>query len=708
MDIQGNGYFNNLQPVQDSSSNKNVYDSGNLGQVYNYEINKMTENYNKAKEGPQTGIIPNNGFNQSILNNNNSIRPENNVANNNLGLDKLNIGEQNYYMSGLSGNKIPIENFTHNNMVPFFRGNAANQSMDVNVNRHLLEKHTGSSDNYRKKGEVKSFYDVTNNNSFVNGMPSFTMQSDIMQRYIPSQKRQNETPIEKIRVGPGLASGYVAEPSGGLNQSNARDFILPKTVDQLRVASKPKSSGLEGRINAGGLKSGTRGKVGRVVKNRVNTYYRNSPDMYFKTGGAVKGAMIRNKFYAKPNNRLQSRSYYGSMGPADHSKSYKVSGYRKSRKNNYMNQTPRNVDAQGRWVSSENSEKQSIGDYSKSSIENKPNERDITQKRVVISNLTSEVKKIIIPLQDFMKRTRKENFVGNIRPEGNMKAAMPSKPTIHDPEDIARTTIKETNIHNEHEGFIKGNEKQTIHEPNDVARTTIKETNIHNSAPYINMAPQQPKCLRVYDPDDIPNTTIKETNIHNDHYGFIEAPHGSNPGSYITNNIKMKNTNKQFISDYEYVGNANADNETGGGRGYLSSRYKAKNTNRQFLTNYEYTGNAGYYNEKPMSYADKYNARLNPNKEEIAVGRAPTQQGPKIAVGEDQFNIRHKKIESDMINIRDPSETRVYQAPPQSNICGLTNTKPKLPENVQRQRIDQDLLQAFNNNPYTQSLQSAV
>ena len=65
----------------------------------------------------------------------------------------------------------------------------------------------------------------------------------------------------------------------------------------------------------------------------------------------------------------------------------------------------------------------------------------------------------MIPLQDFVRKTRKENFVGNMRPDGNMKAAMPPKMTVYDPDDIARTTIKETNIHNEHEGFIKGNNK---------------------------------------------------------------------------------------------------------------------------------------------------------------------------------------------------------------------------------------------------------
>ena len=37
-----------------------------------------------------------------------------------------------------------------------------------------------------------------------------------------------------------------------------------------------------------------------------------------------------------------------------------------------------------------------------------------------------------------------------------MNAQMPSKMTIYYPNDVARTTIKETNIHNNHEGFVKG------------------------------------------------------------------------------------------------------------------------------------------------------------------------------------------------------------------------------------------------------------
>ena len=146
-----------------------------------------------------------------------------------------------------------------------------------------------------------------------------------------------------------------------------------------------------------------------------------------------------------------------------------------------MNPSPRNAFRADGWKQDDEVNDEGVGDYGKSSIENKPNERDLTQVRTHRANLTTTVKKVITPLTDLFRRTRKENFVGNMRPDGNMKAAMPSKLTIYDPNDIARTTIKETNINNEHEGFLQGGEfKGKVHDPNDVARTTLKELNIHN------------------------------------------------------------------------------------------------------------------------------------------------------------------------------------------------------------------------------------
>ncbi len=107
-----------------------------------------------------------------------------------------------------------------------------------------------------------------------------------------------------------------------------------------------------------------------------------------------------------------------------------------------------------------------------------------------------------------------------------------------------------------------------------------------------------------------------------------------------------------------------------------------------------------------MSRDDKLNARLNPTKEKVLRRRRPAKQGPKLNAGEDLINTQSKKINADMINIREPAEQRVYQLPPTKNYCGLTNVKDKLGEEVQRNRIEPDILNAFNKNPYTKSLSS--
>ena len=99
---------------------------------------------------------------------------------------------------------------------------------------------------------------------------------------------------------------------------------------------------------------------------------------------------------------------------------------------------------------------------------------------------------------------------------------------------------------------------------------------------------------------------------------------------------------------------------------------------------------------------------MNPNREGIALGREPTPESAKLNAGGDFVNVEHRKIEADQINIREPAETFVYEAPPQKNGCGLTRVKSKLPEDSQRARINPEILDAFRQNPYTQSLSSSV
>ena len=670
----------------------------NLQNVSNFETMSMKENMKKSVNATQSNVIPE-YFQQQIINSSNVSNLGSNQLSNTQTLPSFNFQPPiKSYKSQLTGTT--IENFQHTNMQPFFKGNKTH-NVDFNNGSTILEKMQGSSDILRKrKTEVKTMFEPVKNMSYVDGSPNNV--ETFQNRQVQSTFKSNELPFNQQRVGPGIADGFTNKPSGGLNQANTREYMIPKTVDELRVASNPKET-YEGVVIQG-QKGSTRGYNSQVNKNKVNSYYKNSPERYLKTGGHIKGSKIREKFYMKHVNKHHP-SYYGSLGK-EVPKNSKYAAIRASRKNNYMNQTPRNATLKDNWDINDENVKEGVADYGKSSIENKPNERDITQKRTHTTNLTTEIKKIIAPITDIFRKTRKENTIGNIRPEGNMKADLPSKPTVYDSDDIARTTIKETTIHNDHIGNVGISEvKKQAFNYDDVAKTTIKETNIHNS-PSTNMTPQQPKSVRVYDPEDVPDTTLKEI-LHDSNMGNIESPNVSKTGAYLTNNIKMKNTNKQFTSDYEYIGSADGDVGKGGGRGYLVNRYKAKNTHKQFLSNNEYTGNAESSDKRPMSYSSKYNARLNYTKEKVAKGRPPTKQSVKLNAGEDLVNVQHKKLESDRINIREPAEQRVFQTPPTKNSCGLTITKEKLAEDVQRARIDPGLLKAYHDNPYTQSLTSA-
>ena len=170
--------------------------------------------------------------------------------------------------------------------------------------------------------------------------------------------------------------------------------------------------------------------------------------------------------------------------------------------------------------------------------------------------------------------------------------------------------------------------------------------------------------------------------------------------------VKAPNTNRQFTSDKEYTGIPDGDVGRGNGEGYLVTNYEAKNTSKEFLSDNEYTGVANSEHEKPMSYDSSYNAQLNYNKEKIAEGRSPTKTSVKLAAGQDNINIDIKKLESDIINIRDMNVEKIYSSVPGMMEGAQTNEKVPLQQNINVERLEDEILQAFKENPFTQSLSS--
>ena len=499
----------------------NEKQNSNNQNVYNNKITNNTEKKlvnNQFKQINQNPRIISRCYNRELMRDNN----------------------KDFIYSKLSGQPIEKQEFKHNNMQPFF-GGSIKQNTNTQSNSILLENYNGSTDH--NKTEVNAMFKPQMNMGNVNGFKNSPDNS----RFKASITRQHEFPIESIKVGPGLNQKYGKQGLGGFQQFEIQELVKPKTVDELRVKSNPKLE-YKGRINSG-LKGKKRAEAIDINKNRPDTYYKNSPDRYFKTTGATLREKSRDKCYAKPTRRQNTRSYTGGAGPGSHIKPKKVGLYKKSTRNTYSQPGLRNLTNTENWsADSENS------NYGKDSFKLPCNERDVTQKRTNLSNFATTVKALIAPIEDVFKTTRKENFTGNNRPEGNFNAQLPSKMTVYDPNDVARTTIKETNIDNKHNGNLNGPNKLTVNDPNDIARTTIKEINIDNKH---NGNLNGPNRLTVYDPNDVAKTTIKETNIHNERSGQVAGP---NKLTVNDPNDVARTTIKETNIENNHNGNLNGPN----------------------------------------------------------------------------------------------------------------------------------------------------
>jgi hypothetical protein len=123
-----------------------------------------------------------------------------------------------------------------------------------------------------------------------------------------------------------------------------------------------------------------------------------------------------------------------------------------------------------------------------------------------------------------MRLNKKEYTLMNGRPLGNLQNTNPSKLTMYDPNDVARTTIKETLIHDTRQGNLTGSTKTIAYDPDDVARTTMKETT---------------------------ESKGKTGNV-----GNIQSS-----DAYKSIDVNAKDTDRQFTSDNQYFGVGESAND---------------------------------------------------------------------------------------------------------------------------------------------------
>ena len=396
--------------------------------------------------------------------------------------------------SSLSGINIPVERFTHNNMVPFF-GGSVKQNTGETAYTSRLEAFTGTDADvpYGKKLEQAPLFSPRQDDLF--GVGVDVLRDAFLETMEKPRNRAFENPAPQVVGRPGVAGGKTGDV-----YYDAREAQMPRNVDDMRVGSNPRLT-FGGRVLPGLGTTTSRPNVSQMDMHRQSVVREQTQAHLLRTTGAVTKEVSRPQEIAKDTARqTTSRQYIGAPGNREGATARDAEG-----------RSPFRSVLPGPQHGPASAKVAQVTDYGKSAILVYGNERDKTTTRIYQGNLVTAVKAIVAPLQDLVRGTRKEEFTDAHRAFGNIGGGVVQpKLTAYDAEDVARTTIKEAGIASVPNANFRGPTRITVYDPEDVARTTMRETGI-SEVPRFNLRGSNKQTVR--NPEDTARTTLKETGL---------------------------------------------------------------------------------------------------------------------------------------------------------------------------------------------------
>jgi len=439
------GIRSNLQQTHQDSPLSNYLPNTNVP-PQNYPIMNNKELVDTVQEYPNPNVATDKYFNQNIY----EQKQRANVP----------IGNNIQQFYSLTGDYLSSEEFMHNNMVPFTGSKPKGQIYNDNITETILDNYVGNGSQVIKKIEQAPLFKPQDNVQWTFGMPDM---SDFYQSRVNPVNRNNKVkPFESIRVGPGLDKGYSADGSHGYNAGmEARDKWLPKTVDELRVATNPKQEytldNLEGPAQSVIKNVGIEGKV---EKYRPDTFFINSQDRWLTTTGAEKATRLISQEVFRPSHRNETTTYqHGTPNAILKTASYVPTKHEEPKRNQLEGFDVGHSNAAGTGPHHDTDKhQQSHTNYANSRATNQ-------QPQSFGSGFTHAIGAVIAPFMDVLKPSRKEEHTANIRIYGNSKSKIPGNYVVN-PGDAPATTIKETTLYqpNSYIGHQKDNAAYIISE----------------------------------------------------------------------------------------------------------------------------------------------------------------------------------------------------------------------------------------------------
>lgn len=416
----------------------------------NFPVSNINQLVDTVQEYPNPNVATDKYFNQNLYEKQvRSHKP---------------VGQNPQEVYSLTGNYLNSDQFKHNNMIPFNGGKVKGRTYDMNISESVLDNMIGSGSQVIKKIEQAPLFKPEANMQWAYGMPN---QSDFYQsRVNPAMKNNNVKPFDTIMVGPGLDQGYGINGSNGYNSGmEARDKWLPKTVDQLRVETNPKLEyelvNHEGPANSFIKNTPTTQLLGRVEKQRPDTFFINTQDRWLTTTGAEKGETLRpiQEMGVVRRNDIETE-YMGPAGATDIKAATAPENFEPSKRHEVLSCGINHSRATGQG----NHTDKDIFLRSHTNYEN--NRSTIRQPETLRSGFSGAIGAVIAPLMDLLKPTRKDETINNVRIYGEATSSVP-KGYVYNPQDATATTVKETTLYAP--TFHINNQKESIYVNNYTA-----------------------------------------------------------------------------------------------------------------------------------------------------------------------------------------------------------------------------------------------
>lgn len=344
--------------------------------------------------------------------------------------------------TSLLGQSVDESYFQHQNMVPYFGGKMKQRKFDPKSFESLMDSKMGTGSQQIVKTEQSPLFKPEDNMNWSFGMPN---QNDFMQsRVNPSLRMANVKPFQEETVAPGLGLGYTSQGAGGFNSGMMdREAWMPKSVDNLRVANKPKAGGAglygyEGPADSAIKTMGTAEHMGRMEKNRPEKTYEMGGNRLFTTTGLEKGQTLRSDIVPRNITRQSTGTEYvgvakSQLSPGNESMDGE---YMPSRRQD-LGEVPTGVAGWTNAVGAEN-------DYGVKSHKAYKNNRSAgASGEGYFGALSSAITAAVVPVLDAIRPSRKENTVGNLRVYGDAGSTVPQSYVLN-PNDRAPTTLRET------------------------------------------------------------------------------------------------------------------------------------------------------------------------------------------------------------------------------------------------------------------------